>query len=153
MKFAVDCMLGKLAKWLKILGFDAAFFSRISDDDLLALALTEGRVLLTRDTGLIQRAGRVDHLFIESDEWKDQIIQVVGHFRLADKFRPHTRCLECNRPLRSLPKAGARNLVAPHVFENAESFALCPGCGRVYWRGTHFRDMNQKLRDIFEKPD
>jgi uncharacterized protein with PIN domain len=151
MKFAVDCMLGKLAKWLKILGFDAAFFSRISDRDLLDLAVRENRVLLTRDTDLIRRAGRVSHLFIASDEWKDQVIQVVGHFRLGDKFRPHTRCLECNRPLRNLSKAGAKNLVAPHVFENSENFALCSGCGRVYWRGSHFKDMDRRLRDIFEK--
>jgi uncharacterized protein len=151
MKFAVDCMLGKLAKWLKILGFDAVFFSRISDDDLLALAITEDRVLLTRDTDLARRAAGTSHLFILSDEWKEQIVQVIDQFHLADKIRLHTRCLECNRTLRSLSKARAKNLVPPHVLENANNFALCPQCGHVYWKGTHFRDMDPRIQDILHR--
>jgi uncharacterized protein with PIN domain len=148
MKFAVDCMLGKLAKWLRILGFDAVFFPRISDDDLLALAAEEGRTLLTRDTGLIQRAGHLPRLFITSEDWKSQVDQVLGHFNLTEHVKPFSRCLRCNRALIDLPKARARNLVTPHVFEQAENFALCPDCGRVYWKGTHLRDMDARLREI-----
>ena len=150
-KFIVDCMLGKLAKWLKILGFDALFFSRIEDDELLALARKEGRVLLTRDTGLIQRAQNVETLFLESDEWPEQVRQVLAHFDLREKVHPHTRCIDCNVTLKNLPKKNAKNLVSPFVFERADSFALCPDCGRVFWRGTHFEDMETKIRDLLEK--
>jgi uncharacterized protein with PIN domain len=150
-KFIVDCMLGKLAKWLKILGFDALFFSRIEDDELLALARKEGRILLTKDTGLVQRAQNVETLFLESDEWPDQVRQVLAHFDLREKVRPHTRCIDCNVPLKNLPKQNAKNLVSPFVFERADSFALCPDCGRVFWRGTHFEDMEAKIQDLLEK--
>lgn len=148
MKFAVDCMLGRLAKWLKILGFDAVFFPKIEDDELLDFARKEERVLLTRDTGLLERADPIPCLFIESDLWKDQIRQVLDHFGLRDEIRPHTRCLRCNRVLLSLPKGRARNLVTSYVYQKAEKFALCPDCGRVYWRGTHLKDMEDRLRDI-----
>ena len=148
MKFAVDCMLGKLAKWLKIMGFDAAFFPRIGDDELLDFARREGRVLLTRDTGLLERAGPIPSLFIDSDQWREQIHQVLDRFGLREKIRPHTRCIQCNRALLCLPKARARNLVTPFVYQKAEKFALCPDCGRVYWKGTHLRDMENRLLDI-----
>jgi uncharacterized protein with PIN domain len=144
-------MLGKLAKWLKILGFDALFFSKIEDDELLALARKEGRVLLTKDTGLLQRAQNVETLFLESDEWPDQVRQVLRHFNLRNEARPHTRCIDCNVALKNLPKKNAKNLVSPFVFERADSFALCPQCGRVFWRGTHFEDMEIKIQDLLEK--
>ena len=149
--FIVDCMLGKLAKWLKILGFDTLFFSKIEDDELLAIARKEGRVLLTKDTGLIQRARDIETLFLESEEWKDQVRQVLGHFDLKEKAAPHTRCIDCNVALKNLPKKNAKNLVSPFVFGRADSFALCPSCGRVFWRGTHFEDMEAKIRDLLEK--
>jgi hypothetical protein len=78
-------MLGKLAKWLKILGFDALFFSKIEDDELLSIAKREGRILLTKDTGLIQNAQEIETLFLESEEWQPQVQQVLGHFYLWEK--------------------------------------------------------------------
>jgi uncharacterized protein with PIN domain len=151
MRFIVDCMLGKLAKWLKILGFDAQFFSKIEDDELLAIAKDEGRILLTKDTGLIQRAKDVETLFLDSDEWQNQVQQVMDHFHLREKLAPHTRCIDCNVVLKDLPKKNAENLVSTFVFEKADSFSLCPNCGRVFWRGTHFKDMEVKIQEILKK--
>ena len=151
MKFVVDCMLGKLAKWLKILGFDALFFSKIEDDELIAIARNEGRILLTKDTGLIQRAKNVETLFLESEEWQEQIRQVMEHFNLRERVDPHTRCIDCNVVLKNLPKKNAKNLVSAFVFEQADSFALCPNCGRIFWRGTHFKDMEVQIQDILKK--
>ena len=151
MKFIVDCMLGKLAKWLKILGFDALFFSKIEDDELIAIARNEGRILLTKDTGLIQRAKNVETLFLESEEWQEQIRQVMEHFNLRERVDPHTRCIDCNVVLKNLPKKNAKNLVSAFVFEQADSFALCPNCGRIFWRGTHFKDMEVQIQDILKK--
>jgi uncharacterized protein with PIN domain len=151
MRFIVDCMLGKLAKWLKIFGFDAQFFSKIEDDELLAIAMKEGRILLTRDTGLIQRAKDVETLFLESEEWQVQVRQVMEHFNLREKVAPHTRCIDCNVELKNLPKKNAKNLVSSFVFERTDSFALCPNCSRVFWRGTHFKDMEIQIQEILRK--
>jgi len=152
MTFVADCMLGRLAKWLKILGFDVLYFSKAEDRDLVEVARREGRVLLTRDTGLIERtAKRPNRLFVRSDDWEDQIVQVLDEFELWGKVRPNTRCIECNLPLRPLSRDRAKNLVTPYVCEHASSFAVCSGCGRVFWQGTHFGDMERKIEALLER--
>jgi hypothetical protein len=152
MKFVADCMLGRLAKWLRVLGFDVLFFSKAEDRELAALARREGRVLLTRDTGLIERtAKRPGRLFIRSDDWQDQVVQVLDEFRLWDEVRPHSRCLACNLPLKPLSPERARNLVTPYVADHAATFALCPGCGRVFWQGSHAGDMARTIGRLLER--
>ncbi len=150
MKFIADCMLGKLARWLRILGFDVAYFSRIEDEDLIRLAAREKRIILTRDHELIKKALKKKSLkqralLIESEKWEEQVDQVLDHFRLREKINPNSRCLECNEKLKILPRNRAKNLVPPFVYEKIDSFAICPACGRVFWKGTHFRDMEKKL--------
>jgi hypothetical protein len=150
--FVADCMLGRLAKWLRILGFDVLYFSKAEDPDLVAIARREGRVLLTRDTGLIERtARRPDRLFIRSVAWEDQVVQVLDEFGLWDTVRPNTRCIACNLPLKLLSREQARNLVTPYVGERAASFAVCPGCERVFWQGTHYGDMERKIGRLLER--
>ena len=151
MKFVADCMLGKLAKWLRILGFDAVFFSKIDDDDLLSLAKAEGRILLTRDTDLSGKGGKVQTFFVRSEVWRDQVLQVLDELDIWNAARPYSRCLECNTDLKPLPKERAINLVSPFVYEQSEVFALCPDCGRVFWKGSHFDDMNEKINDILKE--
>lgn len=151
MRFIVDCMLGRLARWLKILGFDTLYFSKIEDVSLLARAEKEGRLLLTRDTGLMERAKRIKTFFIESEDWSSQLEQVLDGLNLWDEVSPYSRCIECNVELKELPRERARNLVAPFVLEQADAFALCPCCGRVFWKGTHHQDMEFKLEEILKK--
>jgi uncharacterized protein with PIN domain len=144
-------MLGKLAKWLKILGFDAVFFSKIEDDALLEIARDECRILLTRDTGLIERIKNDRSLFIENENWRAQIEQVLDFYDLWNDVKPNSRCIKCNVLLKDLPREKAKNLVTPFVFENADTFALCPDCGRVFWRGTHLKDMETKIDNFLNK--
>jgi uncharacterized protein with PIN domain len=151
MKFIVDCMLGKLAKWLKILGFDTIYFSKIEDSVLLDLARKEKRVLLTRDNELIEKSRDIESFFITSEEWNTQLEQVLDGFDLWKKVRPYSRCIECNVELRDLSKKDVKNLVAPFVYEQASAFALCPQCERVYWKGTHHQDMEFKIEEILGK--
>lgn len=149
MTFVADCMLGKLAKWLKILGFDVLFFSKAADKDLVDLSRREDRVLLTRDTGLIEKtAKRPNRLFVRSDVWEDQVVQVLDELELWDDVRPNTRCIECNLQVKTLARERARNLVTPYVSEHASSFAICPGCNRVFWQGTHYGDMERKIERL-----
>ncbi len=142
MKFVVDCMLGKLAKWLRILGFDAAYWSKADDHELLDCARRENRILLTKDHRLLEASKDVRNLFIDSDDWREQLDQVLRELHLNPKIRPYSRCLACNCALKPLRKEKARNLVAPFVFERASTFAICPECGRVFWPGTHYEDMD-----------
>ena len=152
MTFVADCMLGRLAKWLKILGFDVLYFSRAEDGDLVDIARREGRVLLTRDTGLIEKtAKRPNRLFVRSDDWEDQVAQILDEFGLWDEVRPNTRCIECNLPLKALARERARNLVTSYVLEHASSFAICPGCDRVFWQGTHYGDMEKKIAKLLDR--
>lgn len=139
-----------MARWLRILGFDVAYYSKIEDDKLIELARKENRVILTRDRELINKAQKISPLkkkalLIESERWEEQVEQVLDYFNLRRKIDPNSRCLECNVKLKPLPRARAKNLVPPFVYEKADSFALCPNCGRVYWKGTHFRDMEKKI--------
>ncbi len=152
MKFVADCMLGRLAKWLKILGFDVLFFPKAEDKDLVEISRREDRVLLTRDSGLIEKTKkRENRLFVASDNWEDQVVQVLDEYGLWDSVRPNTRCIECNQPLKPLSKDGARNLVTPYVLEHATAFAICPRCNRVYWQGTHYGDMERKIETILAR--
>ncbi len=145
MKFVVDCMLGKLSKWLRILGFDALYMNKAEDRDLLLLARRENRTLLTKDHALLHSAAGLPCLYIESDSWPEQLVQVLDAFKLRGKVRPHSRCLACNAGLRRIPKKSAQNLVPPFVLARASSFAACPACGRIFWPGTHFRDMDRTI--------
>lgn len=150
MKFVADCMVGKLARWLRLLGFDVVYHTKIEDDKLIELAQKERRIILTRDHELFKKARRIKSLqkktlLIESERWEEQVEQVLDHFHLRKKIDSNSRCLECNARLKILPKARARNLVPPFVYEQADSFALCPDCSRIFWKGTHFRDMEKKL--------
>jgi len=152
MTFVADCMLGRLAKWLRILGFDVLYFRKAEDPALVAVARREGRVLLTRDTGLIERpAKRAGRLCGRSDAWEDQVVQVLEEYGLWDEVRPNTRCVVCNLPLKPLSRERARNLVTPYVGERASAFALCPGCERVYWQGTHHGDMEKKIARLLAR--
>jgi len=148
MRFVADCMLGKLAKWLKILGFDTAYFSKIDDDELLLFARNESRVLLTRDNELIEKSKSVPAIFIKSEKWSEQIQQVIKEFSLKEKTKPNSRCIQCNIVLKFLPKERAKNLVTPFIYKNADLFSLCPECGRVFWKGTHQNDMEEKITKI-----
>ncbi|MBN2206254.1 MAG: Mut7-C RNAse domain-containing protein [Candidatus Aminicenantes bacterium] len=150
MVFIADCMLGKLAKWLRVLGFDVLYYSRVEDDELLRIAGRDGRVLLTRDTGLAGRARAVRTLLIDSERWEDQVRQVLDVFSLREEAAPHSRCIACNLALRPLAKERARNLVVPFVWERGRVFSLCPGCGRVYWEGSHAADMDVRIKRLLE---
>ena len=151
MKFVVDCMLGKLAKWLLILGFDVVYFRKIEDQKLAYLALKEDRILLTRDNGLMEKAKGIKCLFIKSETWRQQVKQVLNELDLWAHVKPYSRCIECNLPLKNLKKKEARNLVAPFIYERSVSFAICPCCGRVFWKGTHYDDMEFRISEILKK--
>jgi len=146
MKLLLDGMLGRLAKWLRLLGHDTAYLPDLDDNELVRQARAQGRILLTRDRELTRRRG-LNCLLIESDELEEQLHQVVSELRLETK-QPFSRCPVCNTPLQQIEKSLVKTRVPPYVFRTKEHFSLCPGCDRIYWRGTHWANMRQEMARI-----
>ncbi len=146
MKFLADAMLGRLAKWLRILGYDTAYFSQIEDSELVRIARAEGRMLLTRDRELARRKG-FSCLLIESDRFEEQMRQLLRDLDL-DVDSSSSRCARCNTALRPVGKEEVEERVPPYVLRRHEHFSLCPRCDKVYWRGTHWQRMWQRVDEI-----
>lgn len=147
-RFAADEMLGKLAKWLRVVGCDVAYSNRIEDRDLIGLCLREGRVLLTRDTRLVAELRGVPHLLIESDHYREQLKQVLLAFEIDPYEAAFSRCILCNAELEEVVKEGVKSQVPPHVFKTQAEFYRCPGCGKLYWPGTHRDRMEEMLQGL-----
>ena len=151
-KFIVDYNVGKLAKWLRMMGYDTVLFTGEDDSRMIIIALRQERVILTRDTQIMKRgvvtSGRIKAILIESDEPEHQIRQVVESLNLDCQFRPFAICLECNQPLIETSKEQVKDLVPPYVFQTQDNFMECPACHRIYWQGTHWQAMTRKLEEL-----
>ncbi|MGD9117013.1 MAG: Mut7-C RNAse domain-containing protein [Dehalococcoidia bacterium] len=151
-KFIVDHNVGKLARWLRLMGYDARFFAAGDDAEMVKIALDEARIILTRDTQIMKRRlvtkGKLKALLVESDRPLEQIRQVIAAFRLDINFKPFSLCLECNQPLVEREKAELEGLVPPYVYKTQQQFRQCPACGRFYWRGTHWEAMTRRLEGL-----
>ena len=146
MKFLADNMLGRLATWLRLLGYDTAYLPDADDHALVRVARAEDRLLLTRDVELTRRRG-VRCLLIESEKVGEQLKQVIRALGLTTQHA-FSRCAECNILLGAVSKETVRNAVPPYVFQTHERFLRCPRCQRVYWRGTHWARMLAQIEDL-----
>jgi uncharacterized protein len=146
MRFAVDCMLGTLAKWLRILGHDVTYYRAIEDGELAGIAAREGRTLLTADRRLVKRRQARDHVLVTSHDLRRQIAQVLRERRLTIASETLLgRCLRCNTVTETLAPEMAREQVPVYVYRTQERFTRCPQCARVYWRATHVTRMLETL--------
>lgn len=149
--FFADSMLGSLARWMRALGYDVAYENTIGDRELIERAEAEGRVILTRDVLLMQRRkARSRSLFIIGDDLGGQLRQVAEAFPLERERLFLSRCIRCNLRLDEVEKPFVKGRVAPYVYETHERFSLCPGCGRVYWAGTHATRMAEALKRLLD---
>ena len=146
-KFIADTMLGRLAKWLRILGYDTLYPGQESDQRLARIAAEEDRILLTRDTGLASRKG-FRKLLVHSNYLTEQLIEVIEAFDLRTKDRDPSLCLLCNRPLREMEKDAVRDKVPPYVFQTQSCFYHCIECGKIYWAGTHLDHIRKELEKL-----
>jgi len=148
-KFIVDSNVGKLARWLRMMGYDALFYQDIDDDKMIKIALSQNRAVLTKDTQIMKRRvvtnGKLKALLITDDDPKIQLRQVVKQLGLSCKMRPFSLCLECNVNLVKRAKDEVRNLVPLHVFKTQDEYMECPVCHRIYWQGTHWEAMSKEL--------
>lgn len=147
--FFVDAMLGKLARWFRILGYDAAYERNISDEAIVDRVLNEHRWLLTRDRYLVQRkAVRGRLTLIHSDFVIDQLRQLRTELQVRLTIDEETvcRCVACNQILETIPPSQARPRVPPFVAKHHKHFTGCPNCGQLYWAGTHWGHLQERLK-------
>jgi uncharacterized protein with PIN domain len=149
MKLLCDDNLGKLAKYLRMLGFDTFFKVDISDSELLGVMLRENRIVLTRDHHLIKRIEPGRFVLIETDSPEEQLKHVVESLKLpVDRDNLFSRCLECNEVCVDVAKDEIKDEVFPYIIKTHDSFRRCPSCGRIYWQGSHYKDMMEKLKGV-----
>jgi uncharacterized protein len=151
-KFLVDFMLGKLARELRLLGFDTRYINPLTDElpnptVLLKLAQSENRIILTRNTKLKNYPGVV---FINSDYIDEQIALVIKSFKLKIDIKPFSRCLVCNEILVSIKKREIKGRVPFYIFQTKDEFSSCPKCQKIYWAGTHQKNMLARVRKLIE---
>lgn len=151
-RFLCDAMLGKLCKWLRIAGFDAAYVHRSVPVQLVDRARHEGRIILTRNTKLLSRENLPAHLFITNDRLEAQLVEVARAFELDLVAGSFARCIACNVDLKPVEsRAEVETVVPEYVFRRVVSFHGCPACGKIFWSGTHLGRMEQRLRAVAER--
>jgi uncharacterized protein with PIN domain len=154
-KLIVDNNVGKLAKWLRIMGYDALLFSGEDDGRMVKVALAQNRVILTKDTQVMKRrlvtSGKLKAILIADDDIEAQLRQVVEALKLDYHFSPFSICLECNQHLIEKDEDAVREFVPSYVFKTQRLYMECPSCHRIYWRGTHWQAMSQELTKMAGK--
>jgi len=147
-RFVLDTHLGRLAAYLRMLGFDAAWRNHCDDAELARIAHDEHRILLTRDTGLLKRKAVTHGYFVRETNARRQMEEVVSRFHLAGRAAPFTRCLRCNEPLETAAREDVLERLPPRTAQLHDEFRRCPACRRVYWKGTHYERMRRLVDSL-----
>lgn len=149
MKFLADCHLGKIAKYLRIFGFDTLYYQSIDDDDIITIAKKENRIVLTSDQGLYKRIPEIT-LYVEQDEFLNQLTFIFKELDLYHKIKPFTRCIDCNGKLKRVDKNTLIDdlKIKTKIFH--DKFDQCSECKRVYWEGDHYKKMLQFIDEFLK---
>jgi uncharacterized protein with PIN domain len=147
-RFVLDGHLGRLARHLRMLGLDARWRADARDEELAAIAAAEGRVLLSRDQGLLKRRLVTHGYWVRATDPRRQLAEVVRRLDLARSVAPFRRCLRCNEPLEPVAPEAVAGRVPPGVRARHEAFRRCPSCDRVYWAGSHHRRMQRLVAEL-----
>jgi uncharacterized protein with PIN domain len=147
-RFVVDVNVGRLARLLRLLGFDVHYDPGADDAELARISHDENRILLTRDRGLLARRTVTHGLYVRAEKGPEQVIEVLGRLDLADRVAPFTRCLRCNGQLDDVSKAEVQEALAPLTRRYYDEFRRCRDCRRVYWRGSHQQRLAAQVREI-----
>jgi uncharacterized protein with PIN domain len=136
-RFIADAMLGRLARWLRLLGFDCAYEREIADAELVRRGVSERRIVLTRDRAVREEWWVSEIHLVEAETTREQLLELLRRFGLARRIRLFSRCAECNEPLEPADAARVSQRVPERVRQTHDSFSSCPRCARVYWAGSH----------------
>lgn len=152
-KFIADMMLGRLARYLRIFGFDVSYFNNISDEDLINKSKEEARIVLTRDSRMIGRRvfkyGKIKFLFINDDDVLKQLEQIKNELSLKLSINL-IRCIECNQILKKVDREKVKGKVPVFIYKSIDDFAYCSNCDKYYWKGTHLELMNRRFSHLLK---
>lgn len=150
-RFILDVHLGKLARYLRMMGFDTLYDNRWEDPEIIDIALAGNRIILTRDLGILKN-GKVTHgYFIRSDQPGEQTREVIRRFELRKKIKPVSRCIECNSSIAPVEKERVIDLLPDKTKKYFNEFYQCKGCGKVYWKGSHYYKMKRIIKNLLDE--
>jgi uncharacterized protein len=150
MRFVLDQHLGRLAAYLRLLGFDTLYRNDYDDEVLARISAEDERILLTRDRGLLKRSEVTRGYCVRSTVSEEQLFEIVRRFDLAGSVGPFTRCLRCNSPLETAPKAEVAGRLSPNTEMYYDAYRICRTCNRIYWPGPHYRRLARLVERVRE---
>jgi uncharacterized protein with PIN domain len=151
MKFIADIMVGKLARYMRMAGYDVMYINNASDDQIIKIARETDRIILTRDSLMLARRefkkGIIKYLYIKEDKLENQLDQIKSELKIS--LKPNlVRCIECNEKLIKVKKEDIKNKVPPYVYKTQQNFLYCKNCDKYYWRGTHYQNIKNTFLNI-----
>ncbi len=140
--------LGRLARYLRLLGFDSAYANDLGDDEIAARAVAEQRIILTRDRGLLKRSEVTHGHWLRNNEPRKQLAEVVSVLDLSRRSATFSRCMKCNGVLEQVPEPELRPSLPAGVRGRYQTIAKCPGCQRLYWPGSHYARLSELVSQL-----
>jgi hypothetical protein len=147
-RFVVDTHLGRLAGYLRMVGFDTLYRNDYVDDELARISSQQGRILLTKDRGLLKRNAITHGSYVRAIHPRAQLSEVLRRFDLAGLLTPFQRCMRCNGEMNPVPKEEILDQLPPQTRLEHNAFQRCEGCGQIYWQGSHFRRMQDFISQV-----
>jgi uncharacterized protein len=149
-RFLLDTHLGRLAAYLRLMGFDALYQNDYPDEKLARISQAERRILLTRDRGLLKRSQVTHGYYVRATNPRQQLVEVFRRFDLHGASHPFTRCLRCNGLLRPVGREAVEHVLSPEIAAAYQEYAQCEACGQVFWPGSHHRRMKQLVDQVLD---
>jgi len=147
-RFLVDANVGRLARYLRMAGFDTFYDRGLAGQDIIELLQRDGRILLSRDLDLLKRKAVEHGRYVRAEDPEKQLREIVHFYGLAHQVKPFSRCLECNGTLRAIDKETVRHRLEPLTERYYHTFSICPGCNKLYWKGSHIENMRQTFPEL-----
>lgn len=147
-KFILDVHLGRLARWLRMLGFDSLYRNDYDDPEIVAIAVQEGRAILTRDLGIMKRRAVTHGYHVQSTKPQEQLDEVLTRYQLHEQIRPFHRCIVCNGLLHTVAKETVVDQLEAKTVLYYDDFFQCADCRKIYWRGSHFARMTSFINGL-----
>lgn len=144
--FILDVHLGKLARYLRICGFDTLYRNDYKDEEIVEISKKEKRIILTRDKGLLKRKKVTHGYYVKKQNIKEQIEEIIKRFQLEKILKILSICPVCNSKIENIKKQDIKNKVPEYIYKTKNDFKYCPNCEKVYWKGTHWKNINQVLK-------
>jgi len=147
-RFIADVHLGKLARKLRLLGFDTYFESNLEDNEIIRMSLAEDRIVLSRDKELINSSRITQGYRILSSDPREQIREVMIRFDLQKNMNPFSRCIDCNGMIENVSKESVNEYLPPKTRQYFDEFFRCRDCGKIYWEGSHYENMKKQIQNL-----